>query len=492
MLIPQISTYLVAFAQGPFVSLEDSYKSPLTGKVKPLKIFTTPDSIHQAQFALDVKKAALPVYEEVFEVEYPLPKLDTLVASDFDAGAMENWGLITGRTTAFLYDPKKSSLEAKKRVVDVQSHECAHMWFGNIVSPAWWDNLWLNEAFATLAGEVIIPDRIFPEFKVRQEFLVGHLASALSLDSVRSSHAIEVACPDANQINQIFDSISYSKGASVLNMLMNLVGEKVFLKGVSIYLKKRLYGNAVTADLWEGISEASGIDVAKIMESWVLKIGHPVISVEELKDGKLKIKQNRFLINGDVKPEEDETIWYVPLEIKMVNKNGEIKIDHKAILSERETIYDLQGAETFKLNANTTGVYRVAYSTERLASLGDEAAKSNGAFNTEDRIGLVSDAITLARSGSGKTSGALNLISKLGNEEDYRVWSAIASGIAKLKNVWWEEDERVRKALDKMRIKLYGPLKDKLGFEFKESEDNETKELRALAISMVVGAEDEV
>lgn len=131
---PLVSSYLVAFAHGPFASLSSEYTSPLTGKTIPLKIYATPDLIGQAQFALDVKRLALPVYEEIFDVPYPLPKLDTLVAHDFDAGAMENWGLITGRTTAYLFDEKKSSLAAKKRIIDVQSHECAHMWFGNIVS----------------------------------------------------------------------------------------------------------------------------------------------------------------------------------------------------------------------------------------------------------------------------------------------------------------------------------------------------------------------
>jgi aminopeptidase 2 len=330
--------------------------SPLSGKTIPLKSYATPDHIKQAQFALDVKAKAMPIYEEIFDVEYPLPKLDTLTAEDFDAGAMENWGLITGRTSVFLYDEKKSGLAAKKRVVDVVSHECAHMWFGNVVTMAWWDNLWLNEAFATYMGEVVIPDRIFPEFKVRQAFLNNHLASALGLDSVRSSHPIEVECPDANQINQIFDSISYSKGGSVLRMLASVVGEDKFLKGVSIYLKKRLYGNSVTKDLWDGISEASGMDVAAIMANWTLKIGFPVITVEEVDGGKsIKVRQDRFLNTGDVKPEENETLWYVPLELKTVN-GGKVSVDHKAVLEGREKTLDLGGAETFKLNAETVGV----------------------------------------------------------------------------------------------------------------------------------------
>ncbi|KAG8726240.1 Aminopeptidase 2 mitochondrial, partial [Ceratobasidium sp. 428] len=266
---PPMSSYLVAFANGHFEHLESTYTSPLSGKTRPLRIYATKDIIHQAQFALDVKAKVLPIYEKVFDVEYPLPKLDTLVANDFDAGAMENWGLITGRTSVFLFDEKKSDLLAKKRVATVQSHECAHMWFGDIVTMNWWNSLWLNEGFATIAGEVIIIDKVFPEWRVHSEFITHHLERALELDAQRSSHPIEVDCPDANQINQIFDALSYSKAASMLRMLARYVGEDVFLKGVSIYLKKRLYGNSDPQDLWDGISEAAGVDVGKIMKNWV-------------------------------------------------------------------------------------------------------------------------------------------------------------------------------------------------------------------------------
>ena len=189
-----------------------------------------------------------------------------------------------------------------------------------------------------------------------QEFLTTHLMAALSLDAVRSSHPIEVPCPDANQINQIFDSISYSKGASVLRMLAAVVGEDKFLKGVSIYLKKHLYGNASTKDLWAGISEASGVDVTRIMNEWILNVGFPVISVEEVDGGKsIKVTQDRFLNTGDVKPEENETLWYVPLELKTA-VDGNVSVDHKAILSERSKTIDLKGASAFKLNAETVGV----------------------------------------------------------------------------------------------------------------------------------------
>ncbi|KAJ3574305.1 hypothetical protein NP233_g1859 [Leucocoprinus birnbaumii] len=285
---PPMSSYIVAFANGHFKYLEDSVVLPLSGKTLPLRIYTTAEHIHQAQFALDVKKAVLPLYEKVFDVGYPLPKLDTLVASDFDAGAMENWGLITGRTNAFLLDPKKADLQAKKQIASTQSHEVAHMWFGNITTMEWWNYLYLNEWFCYPDGRGHHRG-VFPEWKVDSNFISEHLNRALNLDAKPSSHAIEVDCPDANHINQargssyfvlvsklikfkIFDSLSYSKAASVLRMLSNYVGEDRFLKGVSIYLKNKLYQNSVTTDLWDGISKATGIDIPKVMDNWVTKV----------------------------------------------------------------------------------------------------------------------------------------------------------------------------------------------------------------------------
>ena len=482
---PLMSTYLVAFACGNFVSLSSEHKSS-DGKIVPLKILAMPNQIKQAQFGLDIKKWALPIYEEIFDIPYALPKLDTLVAHDFDAGAMENWGLITGRTTAYLYDPEKSPLSAKKRVATVQCHELAHMWFGDIVTMKWWDNLWLNEAFATIMGELVIPDRIWPEWKVRKEFVKDHVQAALGLDSQRSSHPIEVDCPDANKINQIFDSISYSKGASVLRMLAGIVGEEKFLKGVSIYLKKHVYGNAETKDLWAGISEASGMDVASIMANWTLKIGFPVVTVEEPGNGKIKVTQNRFLSTGDVKPEEDETIWYVPLEVKTM-ASGKVSVDSKTVLNARSMEYDLKGSDSFKLNGDTTGVYRVSYTPERLSKIAEEPSL----LSVEDRIGLVSDAMTLAKAGYAKTSGALSLVAGLGKTEtDYLPWSQIGAGLALLNTTWWEQPEATRKAITALRNSLFRPVVDRMGYEHEKDDSPDVQELRTLAVSVCAASED--
>lgn len=315
-------------------------------------------------------------------------------------------------------------------------------------------------------GEVVILDRVFPEWESASEFIVQHLDRALDLDSKRSSHPIEVPLQGENvedAINQVFDAISYSKGASVLRMLSNVIGEDVFLKGVSIYLKKHLYANAVTKDLWDGISEASGQDVAKIMRNWVLKIGHPVITVTE-SDEAIHVRQNRFLSTGDPTPEEDETLWYVPLELKTVGPNG-VQVDKKAVLDEkREATIPLPGAKdaTWKLNAETIGVYRVAYTPERLAKLGAEAAKKDSAFSLEDRVGLVSDAMVLAKSGYGKTSGGLSLLKALKGDETYLVNSASAGHLGSLASVWWEQPEEVRDAIDAFRADFFGPLAKKV------------------------------
>ncbi|TFY80729.1 hypothetical protein EWM64_g3287 [Hericium alpestre] len=485
---PPMSSYLLAWAVGPFAYLEDSYKSPLSGKVRPLRIYAPPDLIHQAEFALKVKKAALPLYEQVFDVEYPLPKLDTLVAEDFDAGAMENWGLITGRTSAFLLDPKAADMMAKKRVATVQSHEVAHMWFGNITTMEWWDYLYLNEGFATLMGEVIIPDKIFPEWKVDSEFITEHLNDALRLDAKLSSHPIEVNCPDANKINQIFDSLSYAKAGSVLRMLSKYVGEDKFLKGVSIYLKKHLYANSVSRDLWDGVSEATGLDIPKLMDFWITKMGYPVITVMETKDG-IRVRQDRFLEDGPAKPEDNETIWTVPLFLLAGSADGKSLIDKSAVLNVREKEFKIDTSKPFKLNAGTSGVYRVLYTPERLANIAQEAAKGEAIFSLNDRIGLVHDAMALAKAGFLKTSASLNLVDIWKNEKAFLVWDSIAENLSRVIDTWWENDHAVE-LLNKFRRNLFGPLVKRLGYTYPEGEDVDTTQLRTRAIESAAAAKD--
>jgi aminopeptidase N len=218
---------------------------------------------------------------------------------------LENWGLVTYRMTAILYDEKKSDVKFKNRIAYVVAHELAHQWFGNLVTMDWWNELWLNEGFATWVGW-LATEKLHPDWNVWPQFVSESMQTAFTLDSLRSSHPIEVPVKDALDVDQIFDSISYLKGSSVIRMLATHLGQETFLKGVSNYLKAHAYGNAKTNDLWSALSQASGQDVNALMGNWIRKIGFPVLTVAE-KPGQITIKQSRYLSTGDAKAEDDST-----------------------------------------------------------------------------------------------------------------------------------------------------------------------------------------
>ncbi|KAF8892603.1 leucyl aminopeptidase [Infundibulicybe gibba] len=465
---PIMSSYLVGFANGHFEYLEKSVVMPVSKRTIPLRIYATANVIHQAQFALDVTESVLPLYEKIFDVEYPLPKLDTLVVS-----AMENWGLITGRTTALLLDPIRADIRAKKAVATTQSHEVAHMWFGNITTMEWWNNLYLKE------GTPRIP--LFPEWKVDSEFISNHLGAALSLDAKLSSHPIEVECPDANHINQIFDSLSYSKAASVLRMLSNYVGEDKFLKGVSIYLKKHLYGNTVTNDLWAGVGEATGMNIVELMDNWMSKMGFPVLTVTETDSG-IHVRQDRFLETGYAQPKDNETIWNIPLSILSTGTDGKPTVNRSALLDKREGTFELDTSKPFKLNAGTVGVYRVLYTPDRLAKIASEAAKENSNFALTDRIGLVQDSMALSKAGLAKLSSALTLVDHLKHEKECILSSLVS--------IWWEHKDIVDK-LNAFRRTLFVPLVEQLGYDYTDTDTTDTSLLRTCAITNAAAARDE-
>ncbi|KAJ7468068.1 leucyl aminopeptidase [Mycena latifolia] len=481
---PRMSTYLVAYANGAFQHLESTFSSPLSGRAVPIRIYATPKNLPHAGFALELTARVLPLYERIFDIEYPLPKLDTLVVDDFDVFAMENWGLITGRASGYLLtDP--SMLRLRKEIVALQSHEIAHMWFGNITTMSWWTYLYLNEGFATLIGEVIISGTIYPEWKLDAEFVNEHINKAFSLDSGLSSHPVEVVCADANKINQIFDGLSYSKAAAVLRMLSHFVGEDNFVKGVSLYLKEKLYGNSTTLDLWKGVEDATGIKVSEIMDEWILKPGFPVVTVKETNDG-VHLSQNRFLFTGT---DSESTTWVIPLHILSVDAAGNVSIEHEVVLREREQFIALDISRPFKINAGSTGYYRVLYSPERLKAIGAEAAKEISAFSVADRVGLVHDAIALAKADLVNIGDALALVYALRAEREYHVWVAIASCLTSLVSIWWEK-QRVMELLNAFRRALFSPIVARLGYQSDPGESSNDCLMRTCAITQALDAGD--
>ncbi|KAG1685464.1 Glutamyl aminopeptidase [Nymphon striatum] len=287
-------------------------KLPLCLKRK-FRVYATPDQVENAQYALDLGSQVLSYFEEYFVIPYPLPKQDMVAIPDFVSGAMEHWGLITYRETNLLFNEKESSSVNKQRVATVISHELAHMWFGNLVTMEWWDDLWLNEGFASYVEYKGVID-YEKDWDMATQFLTSDLQSVMVLDSQVNSHPIIQPVHHPDQITEIFDRISYSKGASVLRMLEHFMGPKDFQKGIQMYLTKYEYGNAKTEDLWQKLSLSStkGYNISSIMKSWTKQQGYPVVTVSRDGTNGFSASQQQYYENL-VDKNKQSPIWEVPL-----------------------------------------------------------------------------------------------------------------------------------------------------------------------------------
>ncbi|KAH7117766.1 peptidase family M1-domain-containing protein [Dendryphion nanum] len=459
---PVMSTYLLAWAIGDFEYVEAFTKRKYNGKSLPVRVYTTRGLKEQGTFALENCHQIVDYFSEVFQVDYPLPKVDLLAVHEFSHGAMENWGLITYRY--------------RKRIAYVVAHELAHQWFGNLVTMDWWSELWLNEGFATWVGW-FATDHLYPEWNVWASFVTDSVQTAFAIDALRTSHAIEVPVYDGPEVDQIFDHISYLKGSSVIRMLSSHLGEKVFLQGVADYLKAHQYKNATTNDLWSALSKASGKDVNSFMDLWIRKIGFPVVTVVE-EPGQIGLRQQRFLLSGDVKPEEDQTVWWVPLGLHTGSSPSAAAV-HKidALTQKEDTVRDVDD-QFYVLNKNLTGFYRTNYPPARLAKLGD----ARHHLSEQDKIGLVGDSYANSVAGYGSTAGLLALTEQFQDEKDYSVFSQITTSVGSVRSVF-SDIEDISKGLKKFSLKLYTPAVERVGWEFKDGEDYLTGQLRALLIS---------
>ncbi|CCE83180.1 Piso0_003752 [Millerozyma farinosa CBS 7064] len=463
---PLMSTYLVAFIVGDLKYIENNdYRVPI-------RVYSTPGSEHLGHYSADIAAKSLKFFDEKFDIPYPLPKCDLVAIHDFAAGAMENFGLITFRTLDVLIDPKSANIGIRKRVSEVVMHELAHQWFGNLVTMDFWDGLWLNEGFATWMSWYAC-NALFPEWKVWESYVSVTLQDALSLDALRSSHPIEVPVQRADEINQIFDSISYAKGSSVLKMIANWLGEDTFIKGIAKYLKVHKWGNTKTLDLWKALSDVSGKDVVSVMEVWTKKTGFPVIQVKEIGNNEIEISQKRFLATNDVKPEEDQVVFPVFLNVRA--SEG---VDSSIVFRSKSDKIKLPTEDDFfKLNANQSGIYRVVYEPERWIKLGK--AGLEGKLSVEDRTGLVADAGSLASSGYITTMDLLNLVKLWKDESNYVIWVQIFSRIKALKAAFLFESEAVNKALDNFVLELIEIKLKSVGWEIKSDDDDSTQELKS-------------
>ncbi|MCY4556088.1 MAG: M1 family metallopeptidase [Chloroflexi bacterium] len=473
---PVMSTYLLAFVIGDLTHIE---KAAADGTV--MGVWMTRGKEDQGQFALDTAVKLLSFFNDYFGIPYPLPKLDHLAIPDFAAGAMENWGCITYRETALLVDPENSSAGTRQRVAEVVAHEMAHMWFGDLVTMEWWDDLWLNESFATWVGTKAV-DWLFPEWSMWTQFVNMDTNRAFNLDGLKNSHPIEQEVANPAEVSQLFDAISYSKGGSVLRMLEHFLTPNVFRIGLNTYLTRHSYQNARTTDLWTALEESSGQPVNSIMSSWTGQTGYPVLDVQATNTASglsLEVRQERFVFDsvlGENSGDDEEQVWPVPLTVAT---NGAAVTAHlvSGATGTVEVATPTQ-PDWFKVNPDQTGFYRVNYTDadrERLASL-----VADRALPATDRLGIQNDAFALSRAGLLPVTRFLALAESYQDETDASVWSDLATNLREIESLI--SDEPYLDAYHAFGRRLFGPAAQRLGWEARPGEGH----LDSLARSTVL------
>ncbi|KAM3184293.1 hypothetical protein ACTXT7_008642 [Hymenolepis weldensis] len=317
------STYLLAFVVSQVTSI-----SGLDAKGRNFTVWARPDLITAAKFALDLGKTIINFFEDYFELAYPLEKTDMLAVPHFAAGAMENWGLLIFREATLIWDPISGMENAKQKVASVISHEIAHQWFGNLVTLDWWDDLWLNEGFATFV-ECIGVAHAKPSWNMDEAFAVQHVQKVLYVDSMSTTRPVFLPVSHPDEINESFDTISYSKGAAVLRMMEAFITPEIFRQGLKIYLSKHKFRNTKPSDLWSAIEEAnkvsnSYIDVEAVMNNWIKQAGYPIVTVKRLGGNQFELTQQRFVVGSgqnDSALKFNKTVWNIPLTYATKSEN---------------------------------------------------------------------------------------------------------------------------------------------------------------------------
>lgn len=474
-LTPIMSSYLVAFVVGELASLETKSKSGVL-----IRTFATPDQIKNTNYALSVAAKCMDFYEEYYDIPFPLEKCDFVALPDFSSGAMENWGLITFREQALLFDEKTTSKSTKQWVALVVAHELTHQWFGNLVTMQWWTDLWLNEGFASWM-EYLAIDSMFPDWHLWTQFVNDEQQLALKLDALEHTHPIEVPVKHPDEIRTIFDAISYQKGASVIHMLHDYLGPEGFRDGLRHYLKTYAYKNTVTMDLWQSLEDVTKKPVKEFMGAWTLHSGFPLLEVDSNSDH-LKISQKRFVANPSSPSRQDSNVWPIPLltdglTVKTVTKS----VQNVPLTG---TSYPL------KLNRGQTGFYRVNYSHEmQQAQL---QALDTNKFDAIDRMGLLSDSLETTKAGYQPVTEYLDLLTHYVHESSLTVWEIIISSIGSIKNVLskHDEDETLREYIKPFVITLVREQQERLGWKEKPNESHLDTLLRPLIIGAAAASDE--
>ena len=463
---PLVSTYLIYLGVGEF-----EYLTGKAGKIQ-IRVVTTKGNTSRGKFSLELGKKLLTSYEKYFGIKFPLPKLDLIAVPDFAAGAMENWGAITFRETILLYDPKTSSTRTKQFIAEVISHEIAHMWFGNLVTMKWWNDLWLNESFATFMATKFV-DKFYPEWDLWNQFVEDAMNVAMGLDSLKTTHPIDVKVNSPAEIREIFDAISYDKGGCVLRMLENYVGEPNFQKGLKKYLSDFKYKNAKGQDLWDAIGKASGMPVTAMINTWLKQPGFPLVEINQ-DDNNLKIKQKRYLLESDKK--FTKGLWSIPLSLGLEKETS------KTLFSKKSMSIKLpKNTIGFVANYGRKGFYRVKYDEGILLDL--KMLVDQKRIPPIDRWAIQNDLFSLCVSGDEKVRNYLDFSDAYFDEDSYLASVNVAHNLASL--YFRTFDEKFVEEIRSYAINYFRKILSNLGWEPQKSDKHTDALLRTFTISVL-------
>ena len=409
---PKMSTYLVAFLVGDFKCISGAQDGV------PIRVCATPDQVDLTPYALQVAEFALHYYDTYFGIHYPLKKLDLIGLPDFEAGAMENFGAITFRESDLLLNAKTASIATKQNVALDVTHEMAHQWFGDLVTMQWWNNIWLNEGFATWMESKAVA-AMHPEWHIPQ-VVAANEQRALDYDATPATHPILAHASTPAEINQLFDTISYYKGSDVLLMVENYLGAETFRKGVHAYLAAHEYGNATAQDFWNAQTETSHKPVDRIMESMITQPGEPILTFGTPAGGRVSVSQRRFFLNPKVTPDAAEK-WTLPVCFKAGDAQD------CQVLTPGETSLKAPSSSLFYANAGAKGYYRSAYPESEFKEI---VAQIESGLTPAERIGFTGDEWARVRSNQATVGDYLDLVTALKADPNATVISTAAAGIS--------------------------------------------------------------
>lgn len=460
---PRMSTYLLAWVVGELQSISGKTKSGVDVKVYSTKA----QNIKSLDFALDHSIKSIDFFEEYFGVPYPLPKSDQVALPDFSSGAMENWGLVTYRETALLADPDNVTIAAKQRIATVISHELSHMWFGNLVTMKWWNNLWLNESFATLM-EYVAVDAIWPEWNIWNEFSSYESVLALRRDAADGVQPVQVEVNHPDEISSLFDgAIVYAKGARLMRMCQEFIGHEDFRQGLSSYFKEFAYKNTEASDLWRHLSASSGEDITTIMNQWISTSGYPVVSVSPT-----GLSQKQFFI-GPHQP--SDKIWPIPLASNS---------DKLPKLLTEETL-EVNIPEKTRLNIKDSSHFITHYSEDHLSNL----LANLDEVDELGRMQLLHEQTLLARGEIVSSANLINLLEAYRGEQSDYVWEIMSMALGELKK-FVETDEAAETKLKAFAKDLAKEQFERLGWDEKPGESASDTKLRSTVLAMMIYSED--